>query len=82
MLFNSIFNKHICETKGFTKVAQILREFDLKLRGLNSLYRLIKEYKHLILENREYLKSVSAMLGNCLDFLFNNSKETEVKELQ
>ena len=82
MLFNSIFNKAICETKGFTKVAQILREFDLKITALNSLYRLIKEHKGLILENRDYLKTVSSMLGNCLEFLFNNSKEVEVKELQ
>lgn len=82
MLFNSIFNKFICETKGFTKVSQILREFDLKLRALNSLYKLIKEFKQLILENRDYLKLVSSMLSNCLEFLFSNSKEAEVKELQ
>ena len=82
MLFNSIFNKSICETKGFTKVSQILREFDLKLRALSTLYRLIKDFKQSILENRDYLKLVSSMLSNCLEFLFSNSKEADVKELQ
>ena len=59
-LFYSIFNTDICGSKGFTKVAQILREFDLKLKALSALSFLVKTYrKSLLQENKAHLKLVS-----------------------
>jgi hypothetical protein len=41
MILESVFNKSMCETKGFTKVSQILKEFDLKIQGLTLMTNLI-----------------------------------------
>ena len=79
----SAFSKDICVNSGFTKVSQILREFDLKIRALSTLCTLVKNYRHNLLEeDRGHLKFVSSLLCNALQFLFNNAKEPEAKELQ
>lgn len=76
MALYSVLNKSICGTKGFTKMSQILREFDNKIRALGALSYLIKKYRsNLLEENKNHLKMVSSLLGNCLQFLFNNSKD-------
>ena len=60
MLFYSIFNKDISGITGFTKVSQILKEFDLKLKALESLHLLITKYKDWLLEtNKSNLKMLS-----------------------
>lgn len=79
MLFNSIFNRDICGITGFTKVAQILKEFDLKLRALEALVLLIKTCKTSL--SKQYIKLASFFTCNCFAFLFNNSKDKEAKEL-
>lgn len=48
-LFYSVFNADICLSQGFTKVAQILREFDLKIKALSALSFLIKNYRGSLL---------------------------------
>ena len=82
MIFYSTMNKEACQTKGFTKVSQILREFDLKIRALSALHQLVVNYRHTLLdENRTQLKLVSHFLCNTIEFLFTNSKDGEAKEL-
>jgi len=76
MLFYSVFNKDICGHSGFTKVSQILKEFDLKLRALEALHLFLKKFRNFIFEkNKHYFKLAASMLSNCLQFLYTNSKD-------
>jgi hypothetical protein len=59
-----------------------LREFDLKVKALSAVHVLVTKYKDTLLqENKAHKKLVCQMLGNSLQFLFNNDKAAEVQEL-
>mmetsp|Transcript_7475 Transcript_7475/g.11658 ORF Transcript_7475/g.11658 Transcript_7475/m.11658 type:complete len:240 (-) Transcript_7475:2056-2775(-) len=59
-LFYSMFNKEMCATSGFSKVSEIIREFDLKHRALKTLHYFITNFRWSILgENKSYLKFVA-----------------------
>ncbi len=55
----SVLNKDICVSTGFTKVSQILREFDLKVKALSALHVLVTNYNDTLLHgNKSHKKLV------------------------